>query len=39
MNKNSWNDIWKNKKYYVPEQPSLNITYFYKHHLKKLKKN
>ena len=39
MNKNSWNDIWKNKKYYVPEQPSLNITYFYNHHLKKLKKN
>lgn len=35
---NSWNKIWKNKTYWVENEPSNNIYYFYNYHLKNLKK-
>jgi hypothetical protein len=39
MIKNSWDKIWKKKTYWVENEPSNNITYFYNYHLKALKKN
>ena len=35
----NWNTIWKNKSFFVSQNPTNNIIYFYKHHLSKLKKS
>ena len=39
MKKNSWEKIWKNNKFLVNDNPTLNIINFHYHHLRKLKKN
>ena len=39
MIKKDWNNIWKRKIYWVGNDSTNNVNYFYNYHLKKLKKN
>ncbi len=39
MKKNTWNDIWKKKSYFVESGPTTNVAYFYNYHLKSLNRN